>query len=296
MWRGLKHIPADRTAYLCAFFINTYNLCTLPGWTKLVTAGAFASTASLSTGLGLLLFSPSTYAQYREIIAATQWYSCPLLMLDSHLILERARTLLPLFPSRIPWLLLLFKWPPYLLLAMAFPVVAAWIPLVQLVSLFLMNLSSLHALAVYGNELLASPLVLQTCKAAEAALTQPVRSATGMCSSAVAHSLFAVSAEDGQAASCRRYVFGMWLLCQYLVFWLTLLWHARRERKEREQFLHTLGFEGSVTWPMFRVMLMEILAIQAFVTILFMLFLEDIVEGPSRYGLQGDATKWDLAK
>lgn len=173
---------------------------------------------------------------------------------------------------------LLFKWPPYLLCSMAFPVVMAWVPHVQLASLLLLNGSAVHALAVFGNELIANPGILATCSSVETVLTWRMHFVARMPSIAMGYPLPS-KPEVGQAASCQYYLLGLWLMCLSAVFWHTLFRHAKSEREEREQYLHSLGFRGRVTWPLFRVMLVQVLSTQLFVTLFIVLFLEELLEG-----------------
>ncbi len=78
-------------------------------------------------------------------------------------------------------------------------------------------------------------------------------------------------------ASCRDYLFGLWLMCHSAVFWGTLFWHAKCERREREQYLHSLGFRGSLTWPSLRLMLVQVLGVQLSATLFVILFLKDLL-------------------
>lgn len=179
--------------------------------------------------------------------------------------------------NRDLWAVLLFKWPPYLVYSLAFPVVTSWVPHVQLVSLLILETSSVHAMAVFGKELVTSPAILQACGAVDAALTRPMHMGAARRGSGTAYGLPSGVAEMGPAASCRSYIFGMWLMCLSAVFWSVLFWHARCERKEREEYLHSLGFRGSLTWPLLRVMVVRVLGVQLLVTLFFVVFLEDLV-------------------
>eukprot|EP00884_Botryococcus_braunii_P005760 jgi/Botrbrau1/15185/Bobra.0149s0050.1 len=280
-WRGFKHISSDRAAYLSLLALVAMHMWTSTTWTALLAAGACASIASLSTGLGLLLYCPSTYAQYREIIVATQFYILPLVLLDKHQFLERGRVRLLGSTLRGIGIMLFFKWPPYLLLTRAFPVVAVWAPYVQLISLLMLNVGTVHALLVYGNELLASPGVMPTCKLIDTVLTGRLGLLTVLrrLSGACPYLLPARVAAAGGALPCRRYIFGMWIMGQVAVFWLTLFEHAGSERKQRAQFLASLGVPGPVTWPLFRDMVVRVVGVQLLVALFFVLFLEDLLEG-----------------
>eukprot|EP00884_Botryococcus_braunii_P005757 jgi/Botrbrau1/15182/Bobra.0149s0047.1 len=272
-WRGSKHISSDCVAYISTLGLTAWALYTVPGSTTLRNAGAFITVLTLSTGLGLLVYSPSTYVRYREILAASQWYCQPLLLLDKHLMLERARVNMLLSPSKGLWCVLMFKWPPFLLYSLAFPVVAIWVPYVQLVSLLMLNVSAMNALAIFGDELIAGTAMLRMCSVIENALTGCGILAKKMANVGSVYPL-PTRPNVGDVASCRRYLFGLWLMLQSAVFWPTLFWNARCERKEREQFLHSLGIHGSVTWPLFKKMLVNIVGVQLLVIIFYLLFLD----------------------
>eukprot|EP00884_Botryococcus_braunii_P005758 jgi/Botrbrau1/15183/Bobra.0149s0048.1 len=76
-WRGSKHISSDCVAYISTLGLTVWSLFSVPGWTTLRNAGAFMTVFTLSTGLGLLVYSPSTYVRYREILAASQCGPAP---------------------------------------------------------------------------------------------------------------------------------------------------------------------------------------------------------------------------
>jgi hypothetical protein len=171
-------------------------------------------------------------------------------------------------PSRAVFAVLLFKLPVFLSHTLAFPVVASWAPCVQFVTLILLYASAGHATITYGKKLMANPYLIGTCRAADDVFSWPM-SLLGLGTQWGTHG------DGGDALHCEYYLLGMWFLCLSVVFWQSLFWQIKIEQRERRQYLQSLGLNGTMAWPELKVMVMQLVALQLYLTLLFMLSLED---------------------
>eukprot|EP00884_Botryococcus_braunii_P005768 jgi/Botrbrau1/15192/Bobra.0149s0055.5 len=251
-------------------------LATTPRWTVFMTVGAIACAASVGTGLWLLLDSPLTYARYREVIVAAQWYIVPMFLLDKHPLLEAAKQQMSTSSFKGLCAALFFKWPPFLLCTYAFPVITAWAPLVQFISLMLLNMSALHAIANFGDDLVAGPLFSRACKRVDPTFKAHVSYIMRMRSRLMGQPPPSSTVLDGR---CRQYLFGVWLLGLGIVYWFSFFRSAIRERQERRDYLQSLGIQASVTWPQLCVTVVQLFTIQAYLSGFLILFLDDISPG-----------------
>jgi hypothetical protein len=201
-------------------------------------------------------------------------YTFPCLILDKHPILEAAKQQMPTEPFRKLNAVLLFKWPPYLAWTIAFPVVTAWVPSVQFISLGLLYASSFHAMLMYGDQLVADPMIASTCKRVAFGLA-PLTSLMTTIHNRVMKLPTTQVPSGGEEVSCQQYIFATWLVSLAIVFWVVLFWRARNERKERAEYLQTLGIRCRIAWPHLRVMVVQLVILQLFLTFYLMLLLED---------------------
>jgi hypothetical protein len=200
-------------------------------------------------------------------------YIIPFNVMDNHPILDAAMQQMPSCQNKGLNAVLLFKWPPYLLLNLAFPVVTSWVPTVHFIALLFMYGSALHALVMFGDALASDPVISGTCKVVGSVLTSPITLAM----KAFSADLRPTSAPEEQSLHCQHFILAFWLVCVTTVFWLSLLWQARMESKERAEFLVSLGTPGTITWPHFRVMVLQLIFLQVFLFLYLILALEHAV-------------------
>jgi hypothetical protein len=164
---------------------------------------------------------------------------------------------------------LIYKWPIFLIINMAFPVVTAWAPYVQFLAFILMHASAVHAMVRFGKKLMTNLYIIGACRATDAAFSWPV-SLMGWGTNQVTHG------DGGGALHCEYYLLAMWFMCLSVVFWQSLLWRIRNEQKERREYLQSLGIHSTVAWPKLKVMVTQLVILQLYLTVYFMLSLEDL--------------------